>query len=179
MIFPLNFSSRDADPVITSENNRQHGRQHCQLTALKSFLLEVKQNTSYILIPPMNITRNKTSLPKQLCLNQLPETVRFSAPSPLLGVPMATPWAEVKGITDRFQPPPYFSLCQFRRMLLSNLWGTENCHWATQLHLLCLLHLKSLSYFPCVSWVSDLWHQTRKKRQERLSRVKVVVGGRC
>lgn len=117
MIFPLHFSSRDDDPVITSEDNRHHGWQSRQLTAFKEFSFgsKSKQNISYILIPPTNILTNKTSLPKQLCMNKLPETVRSSAPSPLQGVPMATPLAGMKAITARYLLIFPSSLCQFRK----------------------------------------------------------------
>lgn len=148
MIFPLHFSSRDNDLVIMSEDNRHYSRQSWQLMA-SSFTLEIKVNKIFfIFFSPFSISQETS----QLCLNQLPETVRSSAPSSLLDVPMATSLAEVKGITDRYliffspAPPPSSPLyASSEKLLLSNLWGAENCHWATQPHLLCLMHLKSLS----------------------------------
>lgn len=98
MIFPLHFSSRDNDLVIMSEDNRHYSRQSWQLMA-SSFTLEIKVNKIFfILFSPFWISQETS----QLCLNQLPETVRSSAPSSLLDVPMATSLAEVKGITDRY-----------------------------------------------------------------------------
>lgn len=139
MIFPLHFSSRDSDLVIMSEDNRHYGRQSWQLTGLT---LEIKANKTYFIFPPLpylNITGNKSAVPEWTPRNCQVQCSIFSAGSSHGNI---FSWSKRNYRLIFFPPwlPASPPLCiTSEKVLVSNLWGTENCHWATQQCSVCCI----------------------------------------